>query len=72
MSVKQYLVLPFYTGCLSGGLDEKKLTGALNERAAQGWTLQWSIHESKRVFLFFQRESHFLIFVKDRDGGKAS
>lgn len=63
--MKKYLVVPFFTGCATGSLDEKKLTGALNEHAAQGWRLTRSIHETKKVFGIFSRETHFLIFEKD-------
>ena len=62
--MKQYIVVPFLTGCMSGNLNEKALTKQLNEYAAQGWTFTRSIHETKRVFLS-QREAHFLIFERD-------
>lgn len=66
MATRKYMVVPFYTGCFGGGLDEKKLTGALNEYAAQGWRLARTIHETKKVFLIFQRETHFLVFEKEQ------
>jgi hypothetical protein len=65
MPSRKYLVVPFYTGCVGGGLDEKKLTGTLNEKGNQGWRLRQTIHETKKVFLIFQRETHFLIFEKE-------
>ena len=63
--MKQYMVIPFFSGCLSGAIDEKKLTGVLNEHAAKGWALRTTIHETKKVWFVFQRESHFLIFERD-------
>lgn len=63
--MKQYMVIPFFSGCLSGTIDEKKLTGVLNEQAARGWMLRTTIHETKKVWIIFQRESHFLVFERD-------
>lgn len=63
--MKKYLTIPFYTGCMSGSLDEKKLTGTLNEYASQGWRLAKTINETKKVYFFFHRETHFMIFEKD-------
>lgn len=63
--MKKYLTVPFYTGCMSGVLDEKKLNGTLNEYGAQGWRLTKTIHETRKVYLIFLREAHFLIFEKD-------
>lgn len=64
--MKEYIVVPYLTGCLSGTLDEKKLEKTLNQYAAQGWRLSRTIHETRRVWLFVQREAHFLVFERDR------
>jgi hypothetical protein len=63
--MKQYQVIPFFTGCMSGSLNEGKLTNALNQQAQQGWRLVRTIHETKQVYLFWKRETHFLVFEKD-------
>jgi len=63
---KAYIVVPFYTGCLGGSLDEKKLTATLNEYGAQGWKFARSIHETKRIAGIFARETHFLVFERDQ------
>ena len=65
--MKQYIVVPQYTGCLDGTLNEKKLNAVLNEWGSKGWMLKENIHETKRVFFFFQREAHFLIFERDAE-----
>ncbi len=62
---RQYMIVPFFTGCFGGGLDENKLQETLNSHAAQGWKFSRSIHETKKVALIFQRETHFLIFERD-------
>ncbi len=62
---KQYLIVPFFTGCFGGGLDENKLQETLNQHGAQGWKFARSIHETKKVALIFQRETHFLVFERD-------
>ncbi len=64
--MKQYMVVPYFTGCMSGTINETKLTGALNENAARGWVLRTTIHETKKVWGIFSRESHFLIFERDQ------
>jgi hypothetical protein len=63
--MKQYVVVPFFTGCFGGSLDEKALTNTLNEYGAKGWKFSKSINETKKVYIFFQRETHFLIFERD-------
>lgn len=63
--MKRYDVVPFYTGCMSGSLNEKKLAETLNKRAAHGWQLSRTIHETKRIWGIFSRETHFLIFERD-------
>lgn len=60
--MREYLVVPFLTGCFSGSLDHKKLTQALNQYAQQGWRFVRTIHESKGSFI--KRESHFLVFER--------
>lgn len=61
----EYRVEPYYTGCLSGALNPKKLASVLNGFSEDGWRFVRSIHEVSRIFLFFSRESHFLIFERE-------
>lgn len=63
--MKQYLVIPFYSGCVTGSLNEKKLTASLNEHAAQGWRFSYSIHERRRIWFLFSRETHFMILERE-------
>lgn len=63
--MKDYLVETITTGFFSGTLKANKLNVALNRRAAEGWRLARTIHERRRVFLFFSREAHYLIFERD-------
>lgn len=62
---KTYLVVPVHTGCLSGTLNERILTEALNKHAAEGWCLRTTIRETRKVALIFSREAHFLVFERD-------
>ena len=64
--MKEYKTVPFFSGCFSGSLDEKKLNLVLNDYAKQGWRLSRTIHESK-LTMFGNRETHFLIFERDID-----
>ena len=41
----------------SAGLPLKKLESTLNEEAADGWQLAFQVIESKRFFLFWNREA---------------
>lgn len=63
--MKLYHVDNVTTGFFSGTLNAKKLNTALNNRSAEGWRLARTIHERKRVLLFFSRVSHFLIFERE-------
>ncbi len=63
--MKQYEVVPFFTGVFSGSLNDKKLTQALNQKASEGWKLTRTISESKRVMGILKRETKFLIFERD-------
>ena len=63
--MKQYVVVPFLTGCMSGNLDPDKLASTLNQHGQQSWRLVRTIHETKRVLGIFAREAHFLIFERD-------
>ena len=63
--MKQYVVVPYLTGCISGTISESKLQDMLNAHANQGWKLARTIHETRKVLLVFQREAHFLIFERD-------
>lgn len=62
---RQYIVQPLTTGILSGTLNPRKLQDMLNRYAADGWRFVRSIHETHRIFLFFSRECHFLIFERE-------
>ena len=65
----EYHVIPLTTGFISGTLSDKKLQTALNKEADHGWHLVRSIHEHKKVFGIFSRESHFLVFEREKSGG---
>lgn len=41
----------------ASGVPMKKLEAILNEEAAQGWQLVFQVIESKRFWLFWQREA---------------
>lgn len=61
-----YKVHTLTTGLFSGNLNPTRLEAALNEHAAQGWKFARSIHETKRAWLIFSREVHFLIFERSQ------
>jgi hypothetical protein len=63
--MKEYLVSPVTTGFFSGALDPQKFQDFLNKHGRQGWRFVRSIHETKKVFLIFSREAHFVIFERD-------
>ncbi|MDR9367239.1 MAG: DUF4177 domain-containing protein [Balneolaceae bacterium] len=63
--MRQYKVVPFSTGCISGNLDPQKLEQTINQFSSQGWKFERSIHETKTVAIIFRREAHFLIFSKE-------
>ncbi len=63
--MKEYLVSPVTTGYLSGALDPRKLQDLLNAHGRQGWKFVRSIHETKKSFLFFGRDAHFVVFERD-------
>lgn len=60
----KYQVVPFYTGCVAGTMNENKLSQTLNKQAASGWRFVRSIHETRRIAGIFSRETHFLIFER--------
>lgn len=60
-----YKVIKFDTGFFSGTLNPKKLEAQLNDHAAEGWRLARTIHETRRSWVLFSRETHFLVLVKD-------
>lgn len=64
-SQRQYVVHTHTTSLFSGTLSPKKLQEVLNAYGADGWRFVKSIHETKRVFFFFGRESHFLVFERE-------
>jgi len=57
-----YHVEFFKTRFFSGTVDAERLQKTLNKFGKDGWVLERTIHEKKRVFLFFSREVHILIF----------
>lgn len=65
--MKRYQVTTFTTGCLSGTLNPLRLQAALDAEAAQGWRFVNTIKEQKRIFIFWHREAHFLIFERDAE-----
>lgn len=63
--MRSYTIHTFKTGVLSGTLNPERLKEALNEHAARGWKLARTIQERRRVWLFFSREAHFIIFERE-------
>jgi hypothetical protein len=70
-TIKDYHVEAFTTGLFSGTLSPKKLQDTLNHFGKQGCRLVRTIHERRRVLLFFSREVHFLIFEREATVSKA-
>ncbi len=62
--MKSCQIVTFTTGIFSGALNPRKLQDTLNTHAKEGWCYARSIHETRRVFLIFSREVHFLIFER--------
>lgn len=48
----------------SSTLSPARLAEVLNRRAASGWVLDRTIASTSRIWLFYKRETHFLIFRK--------
>jgi hypothetical protein len=57
-----YHVEFFKTRFFSGTADPERLKKTLNRLGQEGWMLERTIAERKRVFLLFSREVHILIF----------
>lgn len=57
-----YHVEYFKTRFFSGTVDAERLKKTLNRLGQEGWILERTIHERKRVLLLFSREVHILIF----------
>ena len=60
----EYKVKPLKTSLFTGTLDATKLEKELNRTSTEGWEFVRSIHESKKTFLFFKREAHFLVYKR--------
>lgn len=45
-------------------LPPERLAKTLNDRAGQGWIFLRSITDSRRKWLIFRRDAHFLIFQR--------
>lgn len=58
----KYKVEYFRTRLFSGTLDAAHLEKILNRLGGEGWVLERTIAERKRVFGIFSREVHILIF----------
>lgn len=58
----KYKVEYFRTRLFSGTLDAAHLEKILNRLGGEGWVLERTIGERKRVFGIFSREVHVLIF----------
>ncbi len=69
--MKEYKVFLYTEGIFSsiffngGKVNPVKLTAALNEQAAQGWTVKTMEKEKRRTLLFFSREAFVFILEKD-------
>ena len=57
-----YHVEYFKTRFFSGTVDADRLKRTLNRLGEDGWLLERTIHERKRVLFLFSREVHILIF----------
>lgn len=64
--MKEYIVVPYLTGCFSGAMSAPKLEKLINSHAVQGWRLSRTIHETTKVWGLISREAHFVIFERDR------
>ncbi len=70
MKYKQYKVVEIHEGVLgtlllgSSKLPVKEIEKEINKYAADGWNVVFQVIESKRVFLFWQRESMILTLGK--------
>jgi hypothetical protein len=58
----KYHVEMFRTRIFSGTIDADRLQKTLNRLGQEGWVLERTIAERKRVLLLFSREVHILIF----------
>ena len=63
MSYSEYKIIHVVEGGLgtiflgASGLPLKKMEAALNQAAAQGWTVVFQVLENKRFWLFWRREA---------------
>lgn len=70
MKYTQYKVVEIHEGVLgtlllgSSKLPIKEIENEINKYAADGWSVVFQVIESKRVFLFWQRESMILTLGK--------
>jgi hypothetical protein len=66
-----YHVEFFKTRLFSGTMDANRLQDRLNKLGKEGWVLERTIQERKRVFILFSREVHILIFRHYEAGTEA-
>ncbi len=70
MRYEEYKVVEVYEGFFgtvifgSSKLPLGKIERVINSHAEQGWNLVFQVIESKRLFLFWQRESMIITFGK--------
>lgn len=63
MAYTEYKIIHVVEGGLgtiflgASGLPLKKMEAALNQAAAQGWTVVFQVLENKRFWLFWRREA---------------
>ena len=63
MAYSEYKIIHVVEGGLgtiflgASGLPLKKMEAALNQAAAQGWTVVFQVLENKRFWLFWRREA---------------
>jgi hypothetical protein len=63
MAYREYKIIHVVEGGLgtiflgASGLPLKKMEAALNQAAAQGWTVVFQVLENKRFWLFWRREA---------------
>jgi len=64
--MKEYEVVPFTGGCITGNVSDSDLQSTINQKASEGWTLSKTLTDTQRFLLFFSRTTHFLIFEREQ------
>lgn len=70
--MKEYQVTVYQEGALSSlifgsaKVDPKRLSNFLNKEAQAGWRVVTMERESRRMFLFFEREAFVIVMERDK------